>query len=67
MINQIILASKSKIRKQILNKNNIKCDVIPSNLDEDEIKKSQARVQINLFKSGGVSSWVHIRPMFGSC
>mgnify|MGYP001334800127 CR=1 FL=1 len=40
MINQIILASKSKIRKQILNKNNIKCDVIPSNLDEDEIKKS---------------------------
>ena len=40
MINQIILASKSKVRKQILNKNNIKCDVIPSNLDEDEIKKS---------------------------
>ena len=37
---KIILASRSEVRKQILSKNNIKFDVIPSNLDEDEIKES---------------------------
>ena len=36
----IILASKSEIRKKILDENNIKCTVEPSNLDEDEVKKS---------------------------
>ena len=36
----IILASKSKVRKKILDENNIKCTVEPSNLDEDEVKKS---------------------------
>ena len=36
----IILASKSEVRKKILDKNNIKCAVEPSNLDEDEVKKS---------------------------
>ena len=36
----IILASKSEVRKNILDKNNIKCTVEPSNLDEDEVKKS---------------------------
>jgi len=40
MINNIILASKSEIRKKILNKNGISCRVIPSNVDEDQIKKS---------------------------
>ena len=40
MITNIILASKSKIRKKILNKNNIICEVIPSNIDEDQIKES---------------------------
>ena len=40
MINNIILASKSEIRKKILNKNGINCQVIPANVDEDEIKKS---------------------------
>ena len=40
MLNKIILASKSKVRKQILDKNNIKNDVLPSNVDEDIIKKS---------------------------
>ncbi len=37
---KIILASKSKIRKKILEKNNILCDVEPSNIDEDPVKKS---------------------------
>ena len=36
----IILASKSEIRKKILDENKIKCTVEPSNLDEDEVKKS---------------------------
>ena len=36
----IILASKSEVRKKILDENNIKCTVEPSNLDEDEVKKA---------------------------
>ena len=35
---KIILASKSKVRKEILNKNNINCEVKPSNVDEDLVK-----------------------------
>ena len=37
---KMILASKSKVRKEILDKNNILTDVQPSNIDEDIIKKS---------------------------
>ena len=37
---KIILASKSKVRYEILKKNNISCLVKPSNIDEDPIKKS---------------------------
>tara|TARA_X000000368_G_C22879950_1_gene644829 strand:- start:234 stop:824 length:591 start_codon:yes stop_codon:yes gene_type:complete len=40
MQNNIILASKSKVRKDILDKNNIICSIEPSNVDEDIIKKS---------------------------
>ena len=40
MLNNIILASKSKVRKHILEKNNITCDVKPSNVDEDMVKES---------------------------
>jgi len=36
----IILASKSKVRKEILEKNNIKCIVKPSNVDEEHVKVS---------------------------
>ena len=36
----IILASKSKVRKEILVKNNINCKVMPSNIDEEVVKKS---------------------------
>jgi len=35
---KIILASKSRVRKEILNKHNIEADVIFSNVDEDEVK-----------------------------
>ena len=37
---KIILASKSGVRKEILNKNGIDCEVLPSNINEDEVKKS---------------------------
>ena len=40
MHNQIILASKSEVRKKILEKNKIICIVKPSNIDEDSIKES---------------------------
>ena len=40
MLSNIILASKSKVRKNILEKNNILCDVEPSNVDEDMVKES---------------------------
>ena len=39
-MNSIILASKSKVRKNILNSNGIECKVVPSNVDEDSIKTS---------------------------
>jgi septum formation protein len=40
MLNKIILASKSKVRKEILDKHKILCEVKPSNVDEDVVKKS---------------------------
>ncbi len=40
MLNSIILASKSKVRKNILEKNNISCKVEPSHVDEDAVKES---------------------------
>ena len=40
MFNEIILASKSRVRKKILEENKIQCIVEPSNIDEDTIKES---------------------------
>ena len=40
MLNKIILASKSKVRKKILDKHNIFCEVKPSFVDEDAVKES---------------------------
>ena len=40
MSNKIILASKSKVRKEILDKHNLPCEVKPSNVDEDVVKES---------------------------
>jgi len=40
MIKKIILASKSGVRKKILDQNNINSEVIHSNIDEDQIKES---------------------------
>ena len=40
MLNKIILASQSKVRKEILDKNNIPNKVEPSSVDEDIVKES---------------------------
>mgnify|MGYP001193881770 FL=1 len=40
MINKIILASKSEVRKKILKENQIECEVVPSNINEDAVKES---------------------------
>ena len=40
MVNKIILASRSKVRKKILEDNKITCRVEPSNVDEDSVKES---------------------------
>jgi septum formation protein len=40
MINKIILASKSGVRKKILDENDINCEVVPSHVDEDQIKEA---------------------------
>ena len=40
MVKEIILASKSGVRKKILEENNIQCRVEPSNVDEDSVKES---------------------------
>ena len=75
MLNNIILASKSKIRKIILEKNNISFDVKPSNVDEESVKESllneRASPEIiskNLaeLKANKVSSKIHEKIVLGA-
>ena len=40
MITKIVLASKSGVRKKILEQSGIVCDVEPANIDEDQVKES---------------------------
>ena len=47
MLNKIILASKSKIRKKILDRNNIENIVEPSNIDEDIVKFSLLKEKVS--------------------
>ena len=47
MVKEIILASKSAVRKKILEENGIKCIVEPSNIDEDLIKESLLKENAN--------------------
>ncbi len=39
-MNNIILASKSQVRRDILEINSISCNVVPSNVDEDSVKET---------------------------
>ena len=43
MNKKIILASKSEVRKKILEQNNINCVSEPSNVDEETVKESMAK------------------------
>ena len=45
MLSKIILASKSKVRKDILDNNNIPNNVIPSNIDEEVVKESLIKLE----------------------
>ena len=47
MLNKIILASQSKVRKSILDANGIYSEVKPSNVDEDIIKESLIKEKAN--------------------
>ena len=40
MIKNIILASKSEVRKKILSDHGINCEVIPAKVDEEMVKES---------------------------
>ena len=42
-MHKLILASNSKVRKKILDENEIECKVFPSNIDEESVKKSLLR------------------------
>ena len=75
MLNNIILASKSKVRKEILEKNNIFCDIEPSNIDEEIVKQSllneKASPEIiskNLaeLKANKISSKMHEKIVLGA-
>ena len=44
---KLILASKSKVRKEILDRNNIDVDVYPSSVDEEPIKKSLLKERVS--------------------
>ena len=75
MLNNIILASKSKVRKDILERYKISCDVKPSNVDEDMVKQSllseKASPEIiskNLaeLKANKISSKVHEQFVLGA-
>jgi septum formation protein len=43
MVDEIVLASKSGVRKKILENNKIKCKVEPANVDEESVKESLLR------------------------
>ena len=47
MLNKIILASKSKVRKEILDRNNIESIVEPSNVDEEIVKTSLIKEKVS--------------------
>ena len=47
MINKIILASKSEVRKKIFKQNGINCEVIPANINEDQVKESLLKERVS--------------------
>ncbi len=47
MIDKIFLASKSKVRKELLTRNGILCEVEPSNVDEEAVKESLIKQNVS--------------------
>ena len=47
MVKEIILASKSGVRKKILEENSIQCKIEPSNVDEDSVKESLLKQMVS--------------------
>ena len=75
MLSNIILASKSKVRKIILENNNIFCKVEPSNVDEESVKQSLMKknaspeiISKNLaeLKANKISSKIEERIVLGA-
>ena len=73
--NKLILASKSGVRKKILMANEIECEVIPANIDEDLVKESLLKekaspeiISKNLaqLKSNKISEKIHDRLVLGA-
>ena len=46
-MNNIILASKSRVRKKILETGGIFCEVVPSNVDEDSVKEALSKENVS--------------------
>ena len=46
MINKIILASSSGVRKKILKQNGINCKIMPTNVDEEIVKESLLKEKV---------------------
>ena len=47
MVDEIVLASKSGVRKKILEDNKITCEVEPSNIDEENVKESLLKKKVS--------------------
>ena len=67
MLNKIILASKSKVMQEILNKHKIFCEVKPSNVDEDIVKetliKEKETVALKLKELGVEEELINLKGM----
>ena len=60
---KLILASKSKVRKEILDKNNIFTQVQPSSIDEDPIKQSLLNEKVRRYTYQTATAYaVHRNP-----
>ena len=71
----LILASTSKVREEILKKNGIQCIVKPSNVDEEPVKKSLLGIgatpeiiskNLAELKANKVSQKIHDKPVLGA-
>ena len=55
---KVILASNSKVRKNILENNGVECKVFPSNVDEEPVKKSLIKNGAKVFKNQNGSGMI---------